>query len=107
MLAFATAKCHAVQEDNGAIINEHSSCITQASIPLFCVVPLDNRIGDQVSFVKEACLAQPAFGLLLESLREERGLSLRELGQLADIDHAYIYRLEAGDKESPSEDALA
>src|SRR5271157_5279049 len=52
-------------------------------------------------------IAQPAFGLLLQSLREERGLSLRELGQLADIDHAYIYRLETGDKEAPSEDVLS
>jgi transcriptional regulator with XRE-family HTH domain len=31
---------------------------------------------------------------------------LRELGQLAEIDHAYIYRLETGDKESPSEEVL-
>jgi len=28
------------------------------------------------------------------------------LGQLAEIDHAYIYRLENGEKESPSEEAL-
>jgi transcriptional regulator with XRE-family HTH domain len=52
-------------------------------------------------------MAQPAFGLLLQSLREERGLSLRELGQLAGIDHAYIYRLETGDKEVPSEEVLS
>src|ERR1700688_4934809 len=51
-------------------------------------------------------MAQPAFGLLLQRLREERRLSLRELGQLAGIDHAYIYRLDAGDKESPSEEIL-
>lgn len=51
-------------------------------------------------------MAQPAFGLLLQRLREERRLSLRELGQLAEIDHAYIYRLENGQKESPSEEAL-
>jgi len=51
-------------------------------------------------------MAQPAFGLLLQRLREERRLSLREFGQLAEIDHAYIYRLESGEKESPSEDAL-
>jgi len=50
-------------------------------------------------------MAQPAFGFLLQRLREGRRLSLRELGQLADIDHAYIYRLETGDKESPSEEA--
>jgi transcriptional regulator with XRE-family HTH domain len=29
------------------------------------------------------------------------------LGQLSDIDHAYIYRLEIGDKESPSPELLA
>jgi transcriptional regulator with XRE-family HTH domain len=51
-------------------------------------------------------MAQPAFGLLLQRLREQRRLSLRELGQLAEIDHAYIYRLEGGEKESPSEEAL-
>lgn len=51
-------------------------------------------------------MAQPAFGLLLQRLREERRLSLRELGQLAEIDHAYIYRLENGQKESPSEEAM-
>ncbi len=52
-------------------------------------------------------MGQPALGFLLQWLREERGLSLRELGQLADVDHAYIYRLEAGDKESPSEEILS
>jgi HTH-type transcriptional regulator, competence development regulator len=52
-------------------------------------------------------MAQTALGLLLQRLREERGLSLRELAQLADVDHAYIYRLESGDKESPSEEVLS
>ena len=52
-------------------------------------------------------MAQSAFGFLLQCLREGRRLSLRELGQLADIDHAYIYRLETGDKESPSEEVLS
>jgi HTH-type transcriptional regulator, competence development regulator len=51
-------------------------------------------------------MPQSALGFLLRSLREDRGLSLRELAQLADIDHAYVYRLETGDKESPSDDAL-
>ena len=51
-------------------------------------------------------MAQAALGYLLRNLREERGLSLRELAQLADIDHAYIYRLETGAKESPSDDLL-
>jgi len=52
-------------------------------------------------------MAESAFGFLLRSLREQRGLSLRELAQLAEVDHAYIYRLETGTKESPSEDVLS
>ena len=47
-----------------------------------------------------------ALGFLLQHLRQRRGLSLRELGQLADTDHAYIYRLEQGEKGAPSEDVL-
>lgn len=52
-------------------------------------------------------MPQTALGLLLENLREERGLSFRELALLADIDHAYIYRLETGAKESPSDEILS
>lgn len=50
---------------------------------------------------------ESALGALLRFLREERGLKLRELGQLADVDHAYIHRLETGAKESPSEEVLS
>jgi transcriptional regulator with XRE-family HTH domain len=49
-------------------------------------------------------MPQSGLGVLLRTLRDNRGLSLRELGQLAEIDHAYIHRLETGQKESPSED---
>ena len=52
-------------------------------------------------------MGQTALGFMLKRLREERGLSLRELAQLGELDHAYIYRLETGDKEAPSEDTLA
>lgn len=52
-------------------------------------------------------MTQPALGLLLQELREAKGMSLRDLALLSDIDHAYIYRLETGDKESPSEDVLS
>lgn len=52
-------------------------------------------------------MAEAALGLLLKLLRERRGLSLRELGRLAEVDHAYIYRLETGDKEAPSTEVLA
>ena len=51
-------------------------------------------------------MAQTAFGVLLKALREARGLSTRELARLAVIDHAYIYRLESGEKESPSDEAV-
>ena len=51
-------------------------------------------------------MPQTALGFLLQALREERRLSLRELTQLTGIDHAYIYRLEIGAKESPSEDVI-
>jgi HTH-type transcriptional regulator, competence development regulator len=52
-------------------------------------------------------MAQAALGFLLRNLREERGLTLRELAQLAEVDHAYVYRLETGAKESPSEEVLS
>lgn len=52
-------------------------------------------------------MAESALGVLLRILRERRGLSLRELGQLTDIDHAYIFRLETGAKESPSPEVLS
>ncbi len=45
-------------------------------------------------------------GVLLRHLRETRQFSLRELGTLASVDHAYIHRLEVGDKSDPSEDVL-
>lgn len=47
-----------------------------------------------------------AFGLALRSLREARGLTLREVATLAGVDHAYIYRLETGEKESPSNEVV-
>lgn len=43
-----------------------------------------------------------SFGYALKRFREGRNLSLRELGKLSEIDEAYIYRLEAGEEDSPS-----
>lgn len=51
-------------------------------------------------------MAASALGVLLRHLRVERRFSLRELAQFAEVDHAYIYRLETGEKESPSEEVL-
>ncbi len=47
------------------------------------------------------------FGTALTKLRERRTLSIRELSTLAGVDHAYVYRLEAGEKTNPSDDAIA
>lgn len=46
------------------------------------------------------------FGIVLRHLREKQRFSLRDLAEFAKIDHAYIYRLETGEKESPSEDVI-
>jgi HTH-type transcriptional regulator, competence development regulator len=46
------------------------------------------------------------FGGYVGRLRNEKGLSYRQLGQLTDIDHAYIYRLEGGEKKDPSDDIV-
>jgi HTH-type transcriptional regulator, competence development regulator len=47
-----------------------------------------------------------SFGILLARLRERRRLSLRELGIISGVDHAYIHRLESGEKGAPSEDVV-
>ena len=46
------------------------------------------------------------FGGYVGRLRNEKGLSYRQLGQLAGIDHAYIHRLEGGEKNDPSDDTV-
>ncbi|KLB48363.1 helix-turn-helix domain-containing protein, partial [Xanthomonas euvesicatoria] len=51
-------------------------------------------------------MPQTGLGVALKTLRERRTLSLREVGQLASVDHAYVHRLESGDKTSPSQDLL-
>ena len=47
-----------------------------------------------------------SFGYALRKFREGRGLSLRELGTLCGIDHAYIHRLEKDEKTAPSPAAI-
>ena len=47
-----------------------------------------------------------SFGYTLKRFREARGLSLREFGMLCGIDHAYIHRLERGEKTAPSEQVV-
>lgn len=51
-------------------------------------------------------MTKTAFGTVLKRLRENKGLSLRDVSHISGLDHAYVYRLEIGAKESPSDDAL-
>ena len=46
------------------------------------------------------------FGTALCFLRNRRTLSARELGKLSGVDHAYIYRLENGEKTNPSQELI-
>lgn len=46
------------------------------------------------------------FGDALRLFREERGLSLRELGTLSGVNYAYIQRLESNDKTAPSDEKI-
>lgn len=51
-------------------------------------------------------MPESALGHWLRGLREARGLSLRDVAQRAEVDHAYVHRLETGAKEAPSEDVV-
>jgi transcriptional regulator with XRE-family HTH domain len=51
-------------------------------------------------------MMQSGLGVALRALRERRTLSLREVGQLSSVDHAYVHRLESGEKTSPSVDLV-
>ncbi len=45
-------------------------------------------------------------GAALRKLRDRRTLSVREIGKLSEVDHAYIHRLESGEKTNPSPDLI-
>lgn len=47
-------------------------------------------------------MSQTGLGVALKTLRERRTLTLREVGQLSSVDHAYVHRLESGEKTKPS-----
>jgi transcriptional regulator with XRE-family HTH domain len=51
-------------------------------------------------------MLETALGFWLKDLRDRRDLSLRELAERSSIDHAYIYRLETGAKEAPSDEVV-
>ncbi|MYH15985.1 MAG: helix-turn-helix transcriptional regulator [Gammaproteobacteria bacterium] len=45
-------------------------------------------------------------GTAIRLLRDRRTLSLREISQLSGVDHAYIHRLEKGEKSRPTDETL-
>jgi len=51
-------------------------------------------------------MPQTGLGVALKTLRERRTLSLREISQLSTVDHAYVHRLETGEKTSPSQELV-
>ena len=57
-----------------------------------------DELIDLYDKVVKAALKHP-----LKKFREERGLSLRECARLSGVDHAYIHRLEKGEKTDPSD----
>lgn len=51
-------------------------------------------------------MPESGLGIWLKALRDRRDLSLRDVAQRSEVDHAYIYRLETGDKEAPSDEVV-
>jgi HTH-type transcriptional regulator, competence development regulator len=51
-------------------------------------------------------MAESGLGIWLKGLRDRRSLSLRDIAQRSEVDHAYIHRLETGAKEAPSEEVV-
>lgn len=51
-------------------------------------------------------MPETALGVWLKGLRGAREMSLRDVADRSSVDHAYIYRLEIGDKEAPSDDVI-
>lgn len=51
-------------------------------------------------------MPESGLGIWLKGLRDRRDLSLRDVAQRSEVDHAYIYRLETGTKESPSDEVV-
>src|SRR5580700_73501 len=81
-LAFAGAKCHSLLSVEATVALEYEAGYTRpACASSVSVVCTDNSITGAY-LCQGGLMAQPALGLLLQKLREERGLSLRELMQL-------------------------
>ena len=70
------------------------------------VLSVVQTVPHSYSLPSSPVVAESAFGVVLRELRETRQLSLRDLGALAEVDHAYIAKIERGDKEPPPEETF-
>ena len=59
------------------------------------------------AIARTVLMPQTGLGVALKTLRERRTLSLREVSQLSTVDHAYVHRLETGEKASPSQELIS
>ena len=51
-------------------------------------------------------MSETGLGASLRKLRCRRGLTVREVGKLSDVDHAFVHRLETGEKTKPSSELI-
>jgi transcriptional regulator with XRE-family HTH domain len=51
-------------------------------------------------------MPETALGVWLKHLRDSRDMSFRDVAERGSVDHAYVYRLETGAKEAPSEEVV-
>jgi transcriptional regulator with XRE-family HTH domain len=51
-------------------------------------------------------MSNTGLGAALRKLRDRRTLSVREVAKLSDVDHAYVHRLETGEKTKPSPELI-
>jgi len=54
-----------------------------------------------IDYIEPMMLTQPELGRKLRALREERGLSLRELAAAAGVSHNSIYSIETARVKKP------
>lgn len=48
------------------------------------------------------CMSEETFPQRLERMREERGMSRRDVSVIADVSESYVFRLEKGHTKAPS-----
>lgn len=81
-----------------------SACPSDKMTAAFLYKPVVHRTGCFPKMGPDNMLI--GFGGYVGRLRNEKGLSYRQLGQLAGIDHTSLQRLEGGEKKDLSDDMV-